>query len=268
MKILIINGSARKKGNTAQLLELVGESLQAEAKKAALPLEIESLSLSGYDLGQCLGCRVCFDRGESHCPRTRLDRYPELVEKMRAAEGLIIASPVYVDDVSGITKTWIDRTAWACHRPLFYGKSALALATVADSPCSHTLRTLTLALCTWGYHVAGQAGLKMGAFSTPEETRKKIGEEARKIARNFFHQLQSEQAMAPSFLSLMMFRIQQIGWGRSVLDETQQETPDAQYWLGNGWLEKGTSFYFPHRAGWLKTSAARLTGRVISWFVI
>ena len=49
---------------------------------------------------------------------------------MDAADGIIFASPVYVNDVSGIAKTWIDRLAYVCHRPAFAGKCAYLIATV------------------------------------------------------------------------------------------------------------------------------------------
>jgi multimeric flavodoxin WrbA len=70
--------------------------------------------------------------------------------KMDAADGLLLASPVYVDDVSGLTKTWMDRLAYLCHRPGFGGKCAYPVATVGGSPTCHTLRTMNAALLTWG----------------------------------------------------------------------------------------------------------------------
>ena len=84
---------------------------------------------------------------------------------MDAADGLLLASPVYVGRRRHHSvKTWMDRVAYLCHRPGFSSKCAYALATVGGSPTSHTLRTMNGALLTWGYHLVGQTGLNVGAL--------------------------------------------------------------------------------------------------------
>jgi multimeric flavodoxin WrbA len=75
---------------------------------------------------------------------------PAIKAKKDAADGLLLASPVYVDDVSGLTKTWMDRLAYRCHRPGFGRKCAYPVATVGGRPTRHTLRTMNAALLTWG----------------------------------------------------------------------------------------------------------------------
>lgn len=77
---------------------------------------------------------------------------------MKAADAIILASPVYVDDVSGITKNWIDRLAHVCHRPEFYGKYAYLLSTTGASSTRHTLRTMNAPMY-WGFTIIGRAGL-------------------------------------------------------------------------------------------------------------
>ena len=65
---------------------------------------------------------------------------------MKAADGILIASPVYMEDVSGIIKTWIDRLAHVSHRPEFAGKCAYLVATTARSRTNRTLETLRIAV--------------------------------------------------------------------------------------------------------------------------
>ncbi|NDJ36042.1 MAG: flavodoxin family protein [Chloroflexi bacterium] len=48
---------------------------------------------------------------------------------LSAADLLIVATPVYVNDVNDLVKTWIDRLAFVCHRPEFADRSAYLLAT-------------------------------------------------------------------------------------------------------------------------------------------
>ena len=100
--------------------------------EAVLPLVFETIYLVDMDMHPCKGCRTCFDRGEDKCPLK--DDIPAIKAKMDAADGVILASPVYMDDVSGLVKTWIDRLAYVSHRPAFGGKCAYPIATVGGSP--------------------------------------------------------------------------------------------------------------------------------------
>ena len=183
MYILAIVGSQRKKGNTARLVQMIGAELEALAERAGQPLVFETLYLGDLDVHPCRGCRSCFDRGEAKCPER--DDMPAIKAKMDAADGLLLASPVYVDDVSGLVKTWMDRLAYLCHRPGFAGKCAYPVATVGGSPTRHTLRTMNGALLTWGYHLAGQTGLKMGAL-TPADEMARFRPEAARVAGRLF----------------------------------------------------------------------------------
>ena len=82
----------------------------------------------------------------AHHKYDTLPKGQNLFAKMQSADGLIVAIPVYVNDVSGIVKNWIDRLAFVCHRPEFAGKSAFLISTVGLGPTSHALQTLRFAL--------------------------------------------------------------------------------------------------------------------------
>jgi multimeric flavodoxin WrbA len=167
MKILALIGSHRKTGNTARIVQMIEARMQALAAQHATALEFETLFLGDLDVRPCHGCRACFDRGEDACPLK--DDIPLIRAKMDAADGLLLASPVYVDDVSGLVKNWMDRLAYLCHRPAMGGKCAYSLATVGGSTTGHPLRTMNAALLTRGYHLVGRTGLKMGALASAEE---------------------------------------------------------------------------------------------------
>ncbi len=262
MKILALIGSYRKNGNTDRMIAMITTQLQQIAQQHNEPLEIETLYLGHQQIGPCRGCRACFDRGEEKCPLK--DDFLSIKAKMRAADGILVASPVYVDDVSGITKTWIDRLAHVCHRPEFAGKSAYLVVTVGSSPCSHSLQTLRLAMSTWGFHIAGMAGFKTGALMKSGEMQTHYQEQAERIARRFFSALHSRAYTRPSFMSLMMFRIQQLAWQNPSIDH---DTIDYQYWKNQGWIEPGRVFYVPQQASPVKVALARLTGTLIARFV-
>ncbi|RPJ38570.1 MAG: flavodoxin family protein [Chloroflexi bacterium] len=261
MKILVFVGSYRSNGNTDRLTGLVKEHLQKEAQAHQVALEIETIYLGHINLQYCRGCRICYDRGEEHCPVK--DDVLSLKEKMLAADGILLASPVYVDDVSGIAKTFIDRLCHVCHRPQFGGKVAYLVATTGGTRTGKTLDTLKMAVRTWGYHVAGQSGFKMGALMKREDTRALFDARAAQAARRFFQAIYHQAFRKPSFFSLMVFKIQQMGWKK----EGVPGTIDYRHWEERGWFDPKQTFYYPHAAPRLKVALARLAGVIIGKFV-
>ncbi|MFN2108119.1 MAG: flavodoxin family protein [Anaerolineae bacterium] len=260
MNILALVGSYRKKGNTARIVQMVGTQLETLAGRDGESLTFEVLYLGDMDIRSCRGCRTCFDRGEDKCPLK--DDIPAIKAKMDAADAFILASPVYVDDVSGLTKNFMDRLAYICHRPAFAGKCAFSLATVGGSPTRHTLGTMNTALVTWGFHLVGKAGYKMGAL-TPLDEMERYRSETAKIAEKLFHAVAERHALRPSFVSLLTFKIQQLAWQRD--DPT---TYDYAYRKDQGWLEPDRTFYVTHHASPVKVALARAMGAAIAPFVI
>jgi multimeric flavodoxin WrbA len=261
MKILALIGSQRKRGNTARLVELIAAQMQALAAGQDEPFDIDIVYLGDLDIEMCRGCRVCFDRGETHCPCD--DDLLAIYEQMHAADGVLLAGPVYVNDVNGVIKNWIDRLAFVCHRPAFFGKSAYLLATVGVGPTSHALKTMRYALSSWGFDVTGQSGFKMGALMDSEALVEQFESRAEKIAAALWTSIRGRQAENPSFLSLMTFRIQQGYWQR----DPQKESIDYHYWAEQGWIDPRRSYYIPHRANRLKVELARLAGAILAPFV-
>ena len=64
--------------------------------------------LADFSLGPCDGCRTCFD--SKNC--VVKDDVEKIYEKMAEADGIIIGSPVYFNNVSAQTKTFIDRVGY------------------------------------------------------------------------------------------------------------------------------------------------------------
>jgi multimeric flavodoxin WrbA len=261
VNILALVSSNRKKGNTARIVRMVGDHLEALAARTGQPLTFEMLYLGDTDVQPCRGCRICFDHGEDKCPLK--DDLPAIRAKMDGADGIIVASPVYVDDVNGVAKTWMDRLAYLCHRPAFAGKCAYAIVTVGGSPTNHALRSLNTALLTWGFHLVGKAGFKMGALMEPDEVHSRFEQETARIADQLWQAVSQEHALRPTFLSLITFKIQQLAWQRD--DPT---TYDYAYWQSQGWLAPERTFYIDHRTGRAKVTLARGLGAVVARFVI
>jgi multimeric flavodoxin WrbA len=99
MKIVGICGSPRK-GNTEFLLK---EALKAAEKKGA---KTELILLREKRIEFCDGCGKCEKTGECHIE----DDMQEIYKRLESADGIILASPNYYDNVSGMMKNFIDRT--------------------------------------------------------------------------------------------------------------------------------------------------------------
>lgn len=102
IRVVAINGSARKGGNTAILLRHVLQELEAEG------IQTELIELSGTTIHGCLACRQCSARKDRRCAQKN-DMGNVLIEKMEQADGVLLGSPTYVADISPEMKALIDR---------------------------------------------------------------------------------------------------------------------------------------------------------------
>jgi len=99
MKVIGILGSARENGNTALLMQ---EMMKGPALKGA---ETKTCNLAKMDIGCCLGCGSCRKTGSC----VRRDDMAGLCEEMKTADAIIIGTPIYMGEMTGQLKTFIDR---------------------------------------------------------------------------------------------------------------------------------------------------------------
>jgi len=99
MKVVGICGSPRK-GNSELLLREVLKSVKDGGA------DIELILLRGKHIEYCDGCTECEESGECH----KTDDMQEIYKKIESADGIVLASPNYYDNVSGLMKSFIDRT--------------------------------------------------------------------------------------------------------------------------------------------------------------
>ena len=105
MKVVGVNGSARKGGNTARLVEAVFEPL-IEAG-----IECEMIELSGKEVGGCTACGICYKEQDRQC-HGRDDFGNGVIEAIDEADAVILGSPVYFADVTAEMKALIDRLGY------------------------------------------------------------------------------------------------------------------------------------------------------------
>ncbi|WP_010681000.1 flavodoxin family protein [Acetivibrio cellulolyticus] len=263
MRILSIVSSKRKNGNTERLISLLEEELISIAKLQHKVLEIERISLGNVELKMCLGCRVCFDKGEELCPLN--DELLSIRKKLNEADGIILASPVYVEDVNGIMKNWIDRMAFNCHRPAFFDKTAIVVATSGIGSTNHALKTMRTALMTWGAYVDGMQKFSTGALMEREEILDTHHNRIKRIAKKFFVNIKKEKVSKPKLYSLIAFKVQQKYFEKR---SNEQNTVDYIYWNEKGWLKPCCIYYKEIKTNWLKVKIARLLGNIVAVFFV
>lgn len=105
MKVLIINGSPREGGNTSIALEEMVKVFEADG------IETEVVRIGSMDVRGCIACGTCAEKGKCVFD----DVVNELAPKFEAADGLVIASPVYFASANA--------TLIACLDRLFYSSS-------------------------------------------------------------------------------------------------------------------------------------------------
>jgi len=100
MKVLAFVGSPRKSGNTAVLVD---EIVKAAAGKGA---ETETVFLNELNYRGCQACMSCKTKTETCVQK---DDVTPLIDKIQGADAVVIGSPVYMGQVTGQTKLFIDR---------------------------------------------------------------------------------------------------------------------------------------------------------------
>ena len=105
MKVVAFNGSARKDGNTAILLRRVLQVLESEG------IETELIQLAGEQIHGCSACGVCRKVKNKQCKIVN-DNVNLYIEKMAAADGILLGSPTYFSMMTPEMKALIDRAGY------------------------------------------------------------------------------------------------------------------------------------------------------------
>jgi multimeric flavodoxin WrbA len=137
MKVVAFNGSARKDGNTAILVNAVFKEL----KKAGIKTEL--VQLAGKKIRGCIACMKCFENQDKRCA-LKGDIINDCIEKMLEADGIILASPTYFSDVSAEMKALIDRSGFVAkaNQDMFRRKVGAGVIAVRRGGAIHAFDTL------------------------------------------------------------------------------------------------------------------------------
>lgn len=137
MKVIAFNGSARKDGNTAILINYVLKELQNEG------IETEMIQLAGREIHACKACYKCFENKDTHCA-IKDDILNDCIDKMLQADGIILGTPTYFANVSSQTKALIDRAGMAAraNNNMFKRKLGAAVVSARRSGADHAFNSI------------------------------------------------------------------------------------------------------------------------------
>ncbi len=175
MKVIAICGSPRKNGNTEILCQHALKSVAEEG------LETELIQLSGLDIRSCRACMACLTTGVCAIK----DDLPPVFTKMKEADGIILASPVYYGSCTSLLKALMERAGWLSrsNKEPFKGKAGGSLVVARRAGHNFTIAEINFWFQILGMTVPGSSYWNIAFGREPGEVLK--DEEGLRTAWNF-----------------------------------------------------------------------------------
>lgn len=247
MKVTAFVGSARRR-HTYHAVQRFLDNLRSYGG-----IETEIVFLSDYHLDICRGCKLCTDKGEELCPLK--DDRDALLEKFFGSDGVVFATPNYSFNVSGQMKVFLDRLAFAFHRPRCYGKAFTGIVVEAIYRGREIRKYFDFIGRGFLFNVV-KGSVVTSLEPMTEKIRKRNEQTIDRQSRRFHKVLTKKELPVPSLFELFIFR-----WGRAnirgMLDGAFR---DYVYYEKAGWFE--SDYYYPTRLGPIKKTVG---GLVDAW---
>jgi len=157
LNVVAFNGSPRKNGNTSILIGYILKELEKEG------IRTEIVQVGGHPVHGCTACMKCFENKDGHCAIDK-DIVNTCIDKMVAADGIILGSPVYFTDVTAEMKALIDRAGFVsmANGGLYKRKAGTAVTAVRRAGGFRTLDSLLHFLLAGGMTIPGFPVLGVG----------------------------------------------------------------------------------------------------------
>ena len=105
---MIIDGGPRKTFNTASMLQKFAEG----AKSVSSEIEVKSVRLYGLDFKGCMSCMACKIKGRASNVCKFKDALTPILEEIAQADGLVLGSPIYFGQITGLMQAFLERLAF------------------------------------------------------------------------------------------------------------------------------------------------------------
>jgi multimeric flavodoxin WrbA len=221
MKILAINGSPRTIRSTTRIL--ANFVLEGTAEAGA---ETEMIDLCDFRVTPCTACEACSFNGI--CVND--DDVPAIVARMKDADGIVFASPVYIDNIPGQMKIFFDRLADAIHYQVLAGKYGCSVTTTHTSGGddviayqNHVLNYLGV-VAVGGLSVASRGNTE--AVDAAGASARALGKKLADAIRDGFSD-QNQEAVISGNREFF----------RDIVEENRDFRPeDYERWVRMGWI--------------------------------
>jgi len=218
MKVLLISASPHKEKSSTYLL----------AKEASRGLEEEGITcevlhLDDFEIFFCKHCEACHKR-VLRC--SIKDGVQLLLEKMLSADGILFASPNYINQVTGSMKTLFDRSAHFIHCKRLLGKYVAGVVTSGSGQNKEVLDYIKFYAHTCGAQYSG------GISAFQQFGQDKI-EEAYALGKKFAADIKEKKAYPQQMEIIEQGKLHFARIIRLRKDDWQEE---YNYWLEKGWL--------------------------------
>lgn len=164
MKIFYFNGSIRLKSISRLIsLELI-KKIQSKCQNIQEVYIIDRKT----NIQNCTGCRHCFMG--NRCPLNKIDQFNDHVRELLTSDVVIFSTPVYLDNVSGRIKTFLDRMAYLTHYMPLAGKVGVAISVADTTGMDIASNYLKMVETNLGLKVVSTLGIKSNYFYSKAET--------------------------------------------------------------------------------------------------
>lgn len=208
MKYVIINGSPRRK-NTWKMVEQAKKNLKGDFKEIHLMKE---------KIPMCNGCFKCIMESQKKCPHA--DKVIPIVDEMMAADGIIIACPVYAMNVTALLKNFLDHTAYFYHRPEFFTKKALIIVSTAGAGQNDVAKYIDETLRHWGVNKTYKITYACGGKDFLDV------ENIDKVSQKFATDVESRKLHNPKFADIVFYNV----W-RAMACSKEPIEADRDFWF-------------------------------------
>ncbi|WP_291560788.1 MULTISPECIES: flavodoxin family protein [unclassified Clostridium] len=196
MKVIAIMGSPHK-GNGYKIVQKIEAEL-----KLINDIDFKYIFLSDINFYMCKGCFTCISKGEWFCPLK--DDKESIEQEILNSDGVILSSPGYALNVSGLMKNFIDRFAHSLHRPKFF-KQSLMLVANGGSGLNKVIKALSITL--GGSRKICELSITSTPWEANKKYEKKIEKHIKSATRKFYNSMKYRKETSPPLGNLIWFKI-------------------------------------------------------------
>jgi multimeric flavodoxin WrbA len=200
MKIVAVMGSPKGKGSGYKVVRMIEDRMKAMGNA-----EFAYIFLKDADLRPCTGCYVCMKKGEEKCPLK--DDRAAIEQQLLEADGIILSTPLYVDNVSGLMKNFFDRFAYAIHRPRFFHQKVLTVVNTGGGNPKPALEYLRHTLV--GPHFVHELGIVTPQWPQTESAVAKKEQAIDVAAQKLYQACLDTSLPLPTFSQYQNFLVMQ-----------------------------------------------------------